>query len=691
MEPILVCRDNNDLLTVLRGSSVPIKQSASASEAIEEADEGAGILILADGYPETPTELAAEGFEKAAAKKQRLYVEFPASLPNIECGKQRTARIERAVVASDAFAPELEKLRILMVHACRFIEVNTEDAHIRMARVAGFDRALYGLPEETFPLLFEPPGGNVLVATTKLSQFVTGRYAPADAWRTVWQWILEWATGDSAESFALKWVPSVRPTLSRSDSLSSDAEAQAVRRGTDWFRNARLFIHPDRQEEVKRRQDEYNDFTGPGPDKDWPVGDGGCGMLEGAASAIHPDGTQDWRYMVRNDCMGEASMGMAFGGKMDDDSVKKSVAANLNDFIFFNSDLAAGPRADPTSPSYGLVRWYSGDDKGGIYYGDDNARSMMGTMAVAALLEEDRWDEPLMRCLLANLRTTGPLGFRSGRLDDEKLQEKGWLHFWETERTNFAPHYESWLWACFFWAFSRTGFQPFLERGRLAVKKTMAVYPNEWRWTNGLQQERARMLLPLAWLIRVDDTEEHRSWLRTLTQDLLKHQDVSGAIREEVGEAGKGSYGPPKTNEDYATTEAPLIQENGDPLCDLLYTTNFAFAGLHEAAASTGDAFYIEVENQLADFLCRIQVRSEAHPELDGAWFRAFDFGRWDYWASNADWAWGAWCVESGWTQAWIASVLAMRRMKTSLWDLTAQSQIRKHLAAQVSVMLPSP
>jgi hypothetical protein len=30
-----------------------------------------------------------------------------------------------------------------------------------------------------------------------------------------------------------------------------------------------------------------------------------------------------------------------------------------------------------------------------------------------------------------------------------------------------------------------------------------------------------------------------------------------------------------------------------------------------------------------------VQVRSEGRPELDGAWFRAFDFKRWEYWASN--------------------------------------------------------
>ncbi len=121
----------------------------------------------------------------------------------------------------------------------------------------------------------------------------------------------------------------------------------------------------------------------------------------------------------------------------------------------------------------------------------------------------------------------------------------------------------------------------------------------------------------------------------------------------------------------------------------MLYTSNFALVGLHEAAAATGERLYREAGDRLAAFLCRIQVRSETHPELDGGWFRAFDFRRWDYWASNADEGWGAWSIESGWTQAWITSVLALRQMGTSLWELTAGSRIAENLDAQLPVLLP--
>ena len=43
------------------------------------------------------------------------------------------------------------------------------------------------------------------------------------------------------------------------------------------------------------------------------------------------------------------------------------------------------------------------------------------------------------------------------------------------------------------------------------------------------------MLLPLAWLIRVDDRPEYREWLKQIATDIEKCQDESGAIREELG------------------------------------------------------------------------------------------------------------------------------------------------------------
>lgn len=200
---------------------------------------------------------------------------------------------------------------------------------------------------------------------------------------------------------------------------------------------------------------------------------------------------------------------------------------------------------------------------------------------------------------------------------------------------------------------------------------TMAAYPDLWHWTNGIQQERARMVLPLAWLYRVSPTEEHRAWLERITSDIARNQVECGAIREELGDPSKGSYGAERCNADYGQNEAPLIFRNGDPVADMLYTCNFAVFALNEAACATGDPKIRKMADSLGEFLVRIQVRSESRKNVDGAWFRAFNYRNWDYWASNADAGWGAQSTLTGWIQSWIVATLALMEKGTSFWDVT--------------------
>jgi len=682
----LSCRSDNDLHRVLVDNGVVCTRLDRPDEAIAQAPDYGAVLILADGYPDQRQVLANDLFEKATAKHLRLYIEYPSSLPEMKLGDARRTRWERAVISSEAFGPRLAKLRILQIHDCRFIPVEAARPHIVMARVAGFDTAVYGLPSETWPVLFEHPRGDMLVATTKLSQFVTARYTPADAWPVVWKMILQWLR-HGRDTPELKWTPAVRPTHGPLGNLPKEAAALAVRRGTDWYRSSRLLLHPDAMQGFNEAAG-YDDRVGPGPaQRGWPAGDGRLGMLEGPSSRITFEGRQHIRWYVRSDCTSESAMALALRSLLDGDQRSKTTAVNLQDFVHFTSNLRQGPRADVQSPSYGLIGWNTIDT--GVYYGDDNARSTLGTMATAAALHDDRWDASIVRTILANFRTTGPEGFRNGRLEEADLQARGWKHYWTQSRIHFAPHYESWIWACYLWLYDKTKHEPLLDRSKTGIRLMMQAYPHQWRWTNGIQQERARMLLPLAWLIRVDDTPEHRAWLRRMIDDMLAHQDKTGAIREQLGELGQGRYRPPQSNEEYGTEEASLIQSNGDPVADMTYTCHVAFIGLLEAAAATGDEKLVTAADRLAEFLIRIQVRSESHPELDGVWFRAFDFQRWEYWGSDADLGWGVCSADTGWGQAWIASVLAMRDLHTNLWTLTAGSKVADQFDRLRQAMLP--
>ena len=682
------CSADNDLYRVTRDAGLSCARYDAPRDAVRAAPRSSGVLLLAAGYPQDPTQIDEALLDEARGKGLRLFVEYPSALPGLGLGAPRRAGVERCVVVSDFFGEQLQPNAILAVNGLHFLPVEAGTAHLVAARVAGYDEAVYGLPPERWPILFEPEGGDLLVATTKLSSFIGGRYAPEASWRAVIADVLGWLRPGEAIP-ALSWTPVVGPSFGRDEELPEDFEVHALRRGLEWFRASKLLVHPSRLEAIEEAL-RSAEGRAPTPAPDAPVGDGSLGILEAPISIIQSDGSQLQSVARRGDCTGESAMALAFGGALLDDPELTDIARNLLDYWYFTSDATGKERGDPEHPAYGLIAW--GISTPAWYvanYGDDNARLILGTMAAAALLEEDRWDQLVMRCLLANLRTTGRLGFRGGRIDVPALAQNGWEHYFEHSNVNKWPHYEAYLWACFLWAYRETGDELFLERAESALRLTMESYPHDWRWTNGLAQERARILLPLAWLVRVADTPEHRGWLRQAVDGLLGLQDECGAIREELGTPGLGAYPPPASNEAYGHNEASLIQQNGDPVADLLYTTNFAFLALHEAAAA-GDERARAGEDRLAEFLCRIQIRSEAQPSLDGGWFRAFDFGRWEAWGSNADAGWGAWAIESGWTQGWITSVLAMRRMETSLWDLTETSEIERFHAAEREVMLPA-
>lgn len=668
---VFACAADNDLYRVMTANKFVCPRHASALQAVESATEGAGVLILADGYPGKTTELPPTLLKQAAQKKLRLYIEYPAAVPGLKIEKPQQPHWERTVVASDAFGEALEKLRILQIHDCHFLPVQAAQAHLVSARVAGYDKAVYGLPEKTWPLLFAHShgGSEMLIATTKLSQFVSARYAPTNAWKSVWKMILgQLSPGNAIPD--LEWTPAVRPTFARSEVLPADAERRAFGRGIKWFEG--FLVDESWKEELKKpAQTGYGPAdTKPGLKR--PVGDGSSGILEGHISKVFADGSQPMRWLLRGDCNAESGMAFALSGALENDARHRKIAANIMDFVYFNSDLY---QSDQSSPTYGLLGWFSYGSGVNSFWGNDGSKAIIGSVTAASALNDPRWDERILTSILANFRTTGPLGFRDGMpLNTRGLKKNGWEYYAGRRSIAPWPQREAWAWACYLWLYDKTKYEPLLEQARKAISITMQRYPDGWGYAlYEMQMERGRMLLPLAWLVRVDDTPKHRAWLRQVVDDMLARQDASGAIQEQL------RFKSHKSNEDYGTGEVSILHEDGDPCADVFYSVPPAFVGLVEAAAATEDPEYIQAVDKVAEFLVRVQVRSEAHPRLDGGWFRAFDIKRWDYWGANGDSGWGAWSSETGWVQSHIVAALAMRAKKTSLWDYTSNNKIGIH------------
>ena len=382
------------------------------------------------------------------------------------------------------------------------------------------------------------------------------------------------------------------------------------------------------------------------------------------------------------------------------------VAYNAMRWLLCDSRLSQGERADSADPQYGLLSWHDGAyDQ---YYGDDNAKAIIGLILAATALDTAEFDRRILEVIIANFRTTGSLGFRGARVMAEGLEEKGWRHYYGAKTVYYSAHFEALAWACYLWLYDKTAYRPLLLRTENAIGMMMAAYDNtlspdvtdkavQWRWANGMQQERAKMILPLAWLVRLSPTDTNIAWLDRMVTDLMKHADpATGALADAFGDPteGNGLYGPFTANAQYGKHESPVIQENGDPCSDSLYTASFAMVTLIEAAEAMRASGHTEeaeryrgYAHSLSDYHIRIQQTSAA-PIYNGVWFRGFDFKKWETYGSDGDAGWGVWCIETGWSQAWISAALSLREMETSVWDYTKDTAIARHAESVIGEML---
>lgn len=395
--------------------------------------------------------------------------------------------------------------------------------------------------------MFKLKNNNVIIAATSFSNFVSGRYAPQTQWGVFWKRILE-DLGISNKFNNLKWAPEISVTYEKYEKLPVDFQRKSIKKGVDWYKHAKMLVAESSSDSLQQminsgtQRIEWN--------KNIPLGDGSNGSLECIISDINENGSQPIGIIVRGDCVSETAMAFAVSGSLFQDKESSIVAQNLLDNYLFNSIATRNEYGDPQHGAYGLIPWgISNHDWYKASYGDDNARFVISALITSALLKTDRWDEKLMRSLLALLRTTGKNGFRGERIDLANFEQNGWEYYFQRDIINLSPHFEAYLWACFLWAYHQTGDDLFLERAENGIINLMKNYPDKLKWTNGLAQEKARMLLPLSWLVKVKNTPKNVKMLRIVVDDIIKLQDTSGAIREELGSIEMGRYPPPQSNE----------------------------------------------------------------------------------------------------------------------------------------------
>ncbi len=454
-------------------------------------------------------------------------------------------------------------------------------------------------------------GDTVMMASFRLHDFNKARFAPRDRWWKLISFLAEWITG-GAPSFRPEPVVRYGTEEDLSDAgVFERCRKEAIRRGIRWL-------------------------------GEYLVDGGRGGIREGLRHGISPEGVQAAADTVRTDCTGEAAGAFRMYGRMFGDGDSAGIADRLDDFVF-------GPMTVRDGPFGGMLRWT--DTAWQVCYQDDAARAILPVLYECRFTENRERFPAVCRALDFLVKTTAKDGCRVARTDAPHLTEDGLLALREAEHGLPSAHYNAYYHAALLLAYRVGGNRTYLDVGRKGLETIMALYPDTRR-EQSETEEMCRLILPLAALYDATREEKHRAMLFKVTEDLLKHKHPSGGFYEwDTGYKANCSR--------ESRGECSLLTENGDPVADLLYSTNWLPIGFAYAYLATGDGRFKTLWREVVSFCIRSQVRS-ADPKTDGSWCRAFDLDLGEAYGCPHDVGWAAYCSESGWTDAEILMGMMM-------------------------------
>ena len=149
------CSAQNDLYLALAKAHYPRFETPLA--AIQNATAGSAVLLLADDYPVRQTALDPAASSLPAKRTSASSSNTPPLCPAWNWPRPAPQPGSALSYRPNRFAPALPRMRILAAHDCHFVPVSgSPAADLVVARVAGYDTAVYGLPDKAvFPILFD--------------------------------------------------------------------------------------------------------------------------------------------------------------------------------------------------------------------------------------------------------------------------------------------------------------------------------------------------------------------------------------------------------------------------------------------------------------------------------------------------------------------------------------------------------
>ena len=451
---------------------------------------------------------------------------------------------------------------------------------------------------------------NVMICSFRLCNFISARFTPVSKWNSLVEFIFRWIYGTDIE------LPDF-PAAYRLNNSSEPFEVKiknTVEKAVSWYRNSGMLLK-----------------------------DGDDGILEGLSHIIDSDGVQGVSEVVRADCCGEASLAFYTLYRLSDDKKCLDTFHKLQRYIFEGLQIDG-------SCFDGMIRWT--ETAWGVCYQDDVARTIIPTLLYTIYEKDDRYLGNITRTLDFLVKTTPENGIRPFRTDNIVIYGSDEVERLKNQGHDIASaHYNAYFHAALLMAYKLTGNESYKTLAIRGLETLMSLYPNTVR-EQSETEELCRLILPLVWLFYTTKEEKHRFMLDKVTDDLQRLKKYDGAYLE--WDTDYKANCSKKEN-----TESSLLADNGDPICDFLYSMNWLPLGFSQAYLITSDEKYKQLWEENANFFSSVQILSD-NQKLNGIWARGFDPEMREYYGMPHDIGWGPWAVETGWTVGEIASGLGL-------------------------------
>lgn len=653
------------------------------------------LWIASATYPD-PTELSTAELaliDKFLDAGKGVFIEFAANFPTVApAGPIRRGEVARLFVAEAApFIDALPQGAVLDPHNAVCIpypETESVRAVVKIGKIAGVEKIDSTIPpKEVMPavLVGSRGTGKFAVAATSISEFARRQYAPQAHWKKLLRDLTLTLLPDAdRQSVLAKYIPLevhseprrwVEPNApiqliaqtAPGSQLTLDAHGKQAwketapgkfeapchappagestlniraRRGQASRAVAVPLRVEDRQRAYRRTLDNnLRWFEESGvllrPDGSLGVAEWISGPdIEGNRI---PFGKRQGYSPERADCVFESALAFWLYGKVAasdrHSSIGRNMLVNVMDF----------QRLDANDQYYGL--WYTRGREGPIFQ-DDEGWTLIGALA-------------------GYRYTRQPMFLHRGRLALDatvKVFAQGAPRAAEAaDPAHPRPSDRGAMIAAWLYAYGMTGERSTLDLALTALRDLIKSFPEIRGRVPARTGESTRFLLPLALACAYSSDPEFPRALHEQAEYLVSRMVPCGAIQEEGVYTGSKVQGG----------DLSLIHDSSEPISDQLYTTSFAAMNFWVAYKATGDVFYREQFFRVMDFLVRIQIESSDRP-INGAWMRGFDYSLWEYYGSNADQSWTAYCLETGWDNAIIDLALELYLLDDSFFEVRA-------------------